>query len=170
MRYTSRIAGAFLAASLLGTAPAYAEYNILLNNIHRASEQNAQSRARAQGQSVARLATGFIEALVSIAPLSVGPRVTREQERAIDAVASTTLASFPEYVGTAIGGAWQRYAEEALTERGRADIAAREPELRARFTESRARRAAEVDYAARQRAIQERRARTYGPPRPNAFY
>ncbi|MEQ8399683.1 MAG: hypothetical protein RIB53_17230 [Roseitalea porphyridii] len=160
MKRRSRFAAAFLAATLYGSIPAHAEYDTLLNNIHSLAEQNAKARARSQGRLVSNLVTGFIEVLVNAAPFS-GRTGT---------AASVSLSRFPEYAGTAIGNAWQNYAEKELSRQAREEVTAREPEIRARYDSNRERRAVEANYAAKQRAIQERRAKTYGPPKPNAFY
>lgn len=170
MKKLTRIAPVFLAASLLSNTPAFAEYQNVLHNINRAVEFNAKSKAISQGQMVSRLATGYIDALINVFPASKVKKLSKEGEKAVDAVVSTSSTSLAEYIGTSIGSLWQSYAEKKLVEKGRAEVKAREPEIRAKYNAGKARRAAEVDFAAKQKAITDRRAKTYGPDKPNAFY
>jgi hypothetical protein len=155
MRYF--YAPAVAAALLLTNMPeaAHAEYNNLLRNIYSAAESNARSRARSQGRLVSNLTSGFIDRAANAIPSS----------RASDAV-----SAFSGYVGTAVGGAWERRAAQVLTTRARSEVSGNEPQIRSQFDAGQARSAERQRYEARQRAIQERRARTYGPPKPNAFY
>lgn len=160
MKKSSGIVAAFLAVSLLGAETAQAEYNGYLSSIHRVAEQKARANARSQGKLVADLVTGFVDTLVSIAPYP---------ERVGEA-ASVSLASFPEYAGTAIGGWWQSHAEKQLLAKSRASVASSIARANAALSRERARIAAKADYAAKQREILEQRAQTYGPDKPNAFY
>ena len=139
---------------------AHAEYNNLLNNIYKSAETSARADARSQSKFVSRMTERAVGILVSIAPFP----------NRVGEVASVSLAPLPQYVGTALGEAWQGYAERTLTARARSEVRNNEPEIRSQFDAGQARNAERQRFESQQRAIEERRARTYGPPKPNAFY